>query len=322
LLFLDQLGSARVKPVLPAAGFALLAGLTIIWGTNWPVMKIVLSEVTVWWFRSACLIIGGVGLLTISGLTGSRASMPAGQIKPLLACSVFNIVGWHICSGYGVLLMPPGRAAIIAFTMPVWAALFARSMLGETLTKAKLIGLVLGVAGLATLIGPDLVVMKRAPLGALFMLLSALSWAYGTVLFKRIRWSIPVASNVGWQLLVGSVPVTIGASLLEPAPDITHLSPDVLVALAYVLVFTMLFGQWAYFQLVNLFPASIAAIGTLGIPIVGVLSSALMLGEAIGGREFLALALVCASLASVLVIPAVWAYGRPPRFTYRNTRQV
>jgi drug/metabolite transporter (DMT)-like permease len=292
------------KQVLPAMGFALLAGLAIIWGVNWPIMKIVLSEVTVWWFRSACLIVGGVGLLAISGLTGSAVRVPAGQIKPLLACAAFNIVGWQLCSGYGVLLMPAGRAAIIAFTMPIWAALFAHALLGEALTKAKLTGLTLGIAGLAVLIGPDLIVLRAAPLGAIFMLLSALSWAYGTVLFKRTSWSIPVASSLGWQLLAGSVPVTVGAVLLEPVTDVTHLSTNVLLSLAYALLFPMLFGQWAYFQIVHLFPASVAAIGTLAVPIVGVFSSALMIGEPIGGREVLALTLVCASLATVLVLPA------------------
>jgi drug/metabolite transporter (DMT)-like permease len=306
----EPTASEPLKQVLPATGFALLAGLAIIWGVNWPVMKIVLSEVTVWWFRSACLIVGGVGLLTISGLTGSAVRVPAEQIRPLLACTAFSIVGWQICSGYGVLLMPAGRAAIIAFTMPIWAALFAHGMLGEVLTKAKLTGLALGTAGLAVLIGPDLIVLGAAPLGALFMLLSALSWAYGTVLFKRISWSIPVASNLGWQLLVGAIPVTIGAILLEPVTDVTRLSTNVLLALAYALVFPMLFGQWAYFRIVHLFPASVAAIGTLAVPIVGVFSSALMLGEPLGARELLALALVCAALASALLLPAV---GVPDR---------
>ena len=310
------------KQVLPATGFALLAGLAIIWGLNWPVMKIVLSEVTVWWFRSACLIVGGIGLLTISGLTGSAVRVPADQIKPLLACAAFNVVGWQMCSGYGVLLMPAGRAAIIAFTMPIWAALFAHALLGEALTKAKLTGLALGMAGLAVLIGPELIVLRAAPLGAIFMLLSALSWAYGTVLFKSISWSIPLTSSLGWQLLAGSAPVTIGAVLLEPVIDVALLSTSVRLALAYALLFPMLFGQWAYFRIVHLFPASIAAIGTLAVPIVGAFSSALMLGEPIGVRELLALALVCASLASALVLPAVRAEGNRPRFHYRRARKV
>jgi drug/metabolite transporter (DMT)-like permease len=114
----------------------------------------------------------------------------------------------------------------------------------------------------------------------------------------------PASSNVGWQLIAGSVPVTIGALILEPAPDITRLSPAALLALAYVFSFPMLFGQWAYFKIVHLFPASIAAIGTLAIPIVGVFSSALMLDEAIGISELVALALICSALVSVLVLPA------------------
>src|SRR5262245_54846991 len=121
---------------LPSAGLALLAGLTIIWGANWPMMKIVLSEVTVWWFRSACLVVGGMGLLTIAALTTSSTRVPAAELRPLLTCALFNILGWHLCAAYGVLLMPAGRAVIVAYTMPVWAALLGKFMLGEPLTRA------------------------------------------------------------------------------------------------------------------------------------------------------------------------------------------
>ncbi len=72
-----------------------------------------------------------------------------------MICVVFNILGWHLFSGYGVSMIEAGRASIIAFTMPVWAALFSRFVLGEALTGTKLLGLALGIVGLAVLIGPD-----------------------------------------------------------------------------------------------------------------------------------------------------------------------
>jgi drug/metabolite transporter (DMT)-like permease len=290
---------------LPPAGFVLLAGLTLFWGANWPLMKIALNEIPVWSFRSLCLLGGGIGLLSLSALSGRSLAIPRREIGPLALCAVFNVVGWHLFSGYGVSLIPAGRAVIIAFTMPLWATLLSSLVLGERLTAAKLIGLGLGLTGLAVLIGPDLKAIGSTPLGALCMLGAATSWAIGTVLFKRFTWSVGSARLAGWQLLLGAVPVVTGALLIGDLPDPTRLSTEALLATAYVLALPMVFCHWAYFQIVRLFPAALAAIGTLAIPVVGVFASALMLGEDVGVRELGSLALVCGALAVVLGLPAL-----------------
>ena len=301
-------GSAR----LPAAGLLLLVGLTIVWGLNWPVMKIALVELPVWWFRSACAILGGFALVAVSVAAGGPLLPRRRDVPPLLLCGLFSIVAWQILMTYGVALMPAGRAAIVAYTMPVWAALFGFVMLGERLTANLIVGLVLGLAGLAVLIGPDLVVLSRAPVGAAAMLAAAMAWAFGTVLFKRTAWSTPVSTTVGWQLLAGAVPITLGAMLLETPPDVAALKVETWLAFAFVIVLAMSFGQWAYFRIVKLMPASVAATSTLAVPVVGVYSSMLMLGERVGVSELAALALICAALFAVLVLPAVRA-GRSKR---------
>lgn len=79
-----------------------------------------------------------------------------------------------------------------------------------------------------------MVVLQIAPIGALFMLSAAICWAFGTVLFKKHKWTSPI------------------------------------IALAYLFVMPMVLCQWAYFKVVHIFPAAIAAIGTLGVPVVGV----------------------------------------------------
>ena len=290
---------------LPIQGFILLAMLSLFWGLNWPGMKIALEELPVWWFRTMSVSAGAFGLLAIAYFSSGSIRLERSEIRPLLICAVFNILGWHLFTGYGVSLMPAGRASIIAFTMPVWAALLSSFVLGEKMTSYKVAGLVFGITGLAVLIGPDLVVLKVAPFGALFMLTAAISWAIGTVLFKKYDWKSPVASLVGWQLFVGAVVITPGAMLLEPIPDLTQLSGRAVIALAYLFVLPMIFCQWAYFKVVRLFPAAIAAIGTLAVPIIGVYSSAIILGEPVGWTEFLAMALICSALVSVLVIPAL-----------------
>jgi drug/metabolite transporter (DMT)-like permease len=287
----------------------LLASLSLFWGLNWPGMKIILSELTVWWFRAMCLIVGGSILMTLSALSGNRCRLRRAEIPPVLVCGSFAILGWMVFSAYGVSLMPAGRASIIAFTMPLWATLIAAYVLDEPVTRYKVFGLLLGLTGLGVLIGSDLLILRRAPVGAFFMLLAAISWAIGTVLLKRITWQLPTLSNIAWQLLLSAIPVTLIAMLTEPLPDLASLSPPAIVALVYLFLFPMSFCQWAYFKTVGLLPASIAAIGTLMVPVIGVFSSHLILDEPVGLNDLLALLLVLSALVLVLLVPA-WRAAR------------
>jgi len=292
---------------LPAAGLALLAGLTLVWGLNWPAMKIVLGEFPVWWFRSISVATCGVCLLALTALSGGRVLPNRSEWPALLFCAIFAVVGWHIGTAYGISLMPAGRASIIGYTMPLWAALFGTLLIGERMTWPKLIGQVCGLAGLAILMGPDLLALERTPLGALFMLFAAMCWGLGTVLFKRTAWSTPVSATLGWQLVVGSVPITLGAILIQAPPDPLALKMETWIALAYVIFLPMTFGQWAFYKIVRLLPASVAAMSTLAVPVIGVYSSTLMLGEVVALNDVIALVLICIALFAVMVVPAMRA---------------
>ncbi|MEM6663132.1 MAG: DMT family transporter, partial [Pseudomonadota bacterium] len=213
--------------------------------------------------------------------------------------------GWHILTGYGVSLIPAGRASIIAYLMPLFVAVFSVPVLGERMTWHKIAGLLLGIAGLAVLIGPDLIVVQQAPIGALCMVAAAFTWAIGTVLFKKFAWVSPVTAITGWQLLLAAFVIVPGALILEPVPDFAGLSQDVWIALLYLFALPMIFCQWAFLMVIRIFPAAVAAIGTLAVPVVGVYSSALVLGEPVGWAEFTALIMISAALFVVLVLPAL-----------------
>jgi drug/metabolite transporter (DMT)-like permease len=273
----DKPGAKAVAPVLmqtptrkPAvsprttalAPYLLLAALSLFWGLNWPGIKIIVSEVSVWWFRALCLIGGGSILMILSYLSGNRCRLHRGELGSILLCGSFAILGW-------------------------------------------------------TLIGPDLLILQRAPVGALFMLLAAISWAIGTVLVKHIDWKLPTLSNIAWQLLMSAIPVTAIAFAIEPFPTLTTLSPRAMVAFAYIIIFPMSFCQWAYFKTVGLLPASIAAIGTLMVPVIGVYSSHLLLDEQVGISDIIALLLVLSALAMVLLIPA-WQRSRKTKSVGAN----
>ena len=286
---------------LPASGFVLLVLLTLFWGVNWPAMKLALTGIAPFTFRTICLFVGGFSLLAFALAKHQKIRIDPADLKPLLLASLLNVTGWHLFSAYGLLQVQAGRGAIIAFTMPIWASILASLVLKEAFTLRKFIGLVLGIGGLSVLIGPEMAKLGAAPIGSLLMLGAALSWAMGTIVTKRHSWRLGTVALTGWQLTLGGLPIFLGALLIDPAPDFAGLRGDVLWAALYAALIPMIFCHWAWFRIVDLFPASIAAIGTLAIPVVGVLSSALVLGEPIGLAEIAALMLVLAGLSVVML---------------------
>jgi drug/metabolite transporter (DMT)-like permease len=284
------------KPDSSLTGIVLLAVLSLFWGLGWPAMKVVLAEVRPWTFRTVCLLSAGAGLLALARAAGARLRIPRPDLIPLLVTSLVNITGWHLLSAHGIAAMQAGRAAIVAYTMPLWAVLLSRLLLGERLGWMRLLALATGTAGMAVLLGPDLQRLGTAPAGVAFMLGAAFCWAAGTVLVKFFRWHTPPAAIVGWQLLLGGLPVAAGALLLENPLGLADISLKAGATLLYLVLGPMIFCHWAFFVVVRMFPANVAAISTLSIPVIGVFSSALLLGEPVTAAELLALLLVVAAL--------------------------
>lgn len=278
----------------------LLAATSLCWGLNWPVMKLALTGIPVLSFRALCLATAGPAMLAIAWLRGDRLAVAPRELLPLLLAALFNVTLWHIFTAYGVSLMPAGRASIIAYTMPAWATLFGVLLLGEPLTPTRWGALLLGMAGIGVLLLPDLRAIAAAPAGALSMILAAVAWGIGTVVMKRFHWSISAAALAGWQTSIGGAPIIAAAVIIGPFPGLGRADTAMLAALGYVIVFGMVIGQWGWFAVLARLPASRASMGTLAIPVIGVVSSALLLGERLGVAELLALALVVAALALAL----------------------
>lgn len=302
---------ARPAPFPPVA-LALLAGITVFWGVNWPLMKLALYDVPPWAFRVLCLAVGGAGLLLVARLNGDTLRVPRDRWRAHLAASLFNITGWHLGTAFALLSIGGGRASILAFTMPLWATLIG-TVLGDRPVGRAWLGLALGMAGMACLVAPEIGRIGGHPLGTALMIGAALSWAIGTVIVKRVAWRTPLTTLLGWQQLVGGLPVVVGWIVFEGAwfePRAVGL-PAALATL-YAAVVPMVFCYWAYFRVVELLPTSVATLGTLAIPIVGVLSSALLLGERVGAPEIAALGLVVAALA-LIAAPRSAPAGPAPR---------
>ena len=286
----------------PASILWVLAALTLGWGFNWPMIKLALSEMPVLSFRSVCLLGGAAGLFAIAAYARLPLRVPRGQWGRLLLITLFNITVWNVCVVYGIGYMSSGRAAILAYTMPLWSVPLSAWLLNERITARRVLGVGLGMVAMLLLLSSELQAVQAAPKGTLLMMGAALSWAIGTVLMKRYPVNLPVASLTAWQLLLGGIPIHAGALAFE----MHSLHPLTLwpaVALIYNVLIAFVFCYWAWFKIVISVPVGVSSLSALMTPVVGVFSGMLVLAERPHWQDYAALGLVLLALATVMLPP-------------------
>lgn len=287
---------------LPRLGLVLLVLVTLAWGVSWPAMKIVLLEMSPWTFRVISVPIAGLIMMGLVRLSGLPLGVRRDKWAALIAVSLINVGGWQMFSALGLANLSSGRAVLVAYTMPVWASLFSALILGESLNFRLIVALVLGMAGVGTLMWGDIEVFGASKLGIAYMLTAAISWGLGIVLMKKVDWGMPTLSLAAWQLIIASVPI-VAAGWVAGGAVVPQLTPLALGMLIFVILIPICFCSYAFFKVVSLFPASISAIGTLMIPVIGVISGSLVLGEVIGWRELAALVMIGSAMVLTLFFP-------------------
>ena len=277
--------------------------LTIVWGCNWPVLKMGVTEMPPLTFRSMTLPFAALGMLAVAKLSGDRIGVPRPLWLKLVALSIFNIAAWNGLILFGVQQLPAGRSAILAYTMPLWTVMISPFLLHEPLSRRRITGVVLGMIGMAVLIGDDFRHLKGTPTAALLILAAALSWSVGTVLLRK--WKMPVAQNAlsGWMMLLGWVPLAIAAPFFAPWPALSSITPNAWFAIVYNIFLAGTLAHWAWFTLARTLPVAVSSMSSLPVPVVGVFSGMIILGERPGAGEWIALAFVLAGMFIVLYTP-------------------
>ena len=290
---------------LPRLGLFLLVAVALGWGVNWPIMKVGLAEMSPWTFRMYVVPTSGLILLGVARLSGLSLTVRR-HLWPIFAVvTFFQVTAWYVLVAYGVAYLGASRGVLLAFTMPRWAIVFGRFVLGEALTASRVVALALGLAGIAAMMWGDTEAAGISPLGAGLMLAGAVSWGLSLVLLKRVDWDMPVIALSGWQTFLGGLPIAAVAVVTDPV--FQPLSAGALGAVIYNIFIAGALGTYGWFKVISLFPANVSALGTFLIPIVGVISGYLMLSEPIGPRELSAMILICSALALTLFKP-----GEPP----------
>lgn len=280
--------------------YLLLAAVIVTWGLNWPLIKFGLAYITPLWFAATRALLGAACLFVVMAAR-RRLRWPARADLGLLVSVGVLQVGVNLALVHiAVQLIEAGRSVILAYTTPLWVTPLAALFLGEKLTLRKLAGVGLGIAGLAVLFGPTAVVLAdpASLLGNALPVLAAMISAGAIV---HVRWrgaSVNAFDLAPWQVLAGAAVVMPIALIVEGTPAITWSAPLAMV-LAYNGALATAFGLWAYVVVMRDLPAVSTAIGSLGVPVVGLLASAVILGESLSLDKGLGLALI---ITGVLVV--------------------
>ena len=283
---------ARIAP----AGLMFLAITSVGWGFNWPVTKYLLSELPPLTMRGVTGVIGACLLALFAILRGQSLAVRRELWPRLVLAAFLNVACWMALMGLALLWLPASEAALIAYTMPVWASLLAWPILGERPNLLRVISLLMAFAGLSAIMGGNGFAASVEKLPGIIMALGgAIAFAVGTVLAKKLPLQLPAIPAAAWQIGIGCLPVAVVGLFVEHA-DITAVTNIGWVLLFYSTVIQFCVAYVSWFAALERLPASVAAIGTMAVPVIGVVASAIALHEPLGPGQIAALVFTLAGV--------------------------
>jgi drug/metabolite transporter (DMT)-like permease len=280
-------------------GLLLLLVTAVGWGSNWPMVKLLLQEWPPLFARgvgsvAAALLLAAVAVVRRDPLAVERRTVPA-----LLFAAAINVFAWMGFATLSLKWLAVAEAALLVYTMPIWAALLAWPIQGVRPTPTSLLALLLGASGVVVLFGGQGVALgPNKILGVVCALSAAILFAYGTVASRKPL-PLPPLVSVAWQVGLGGLPMVLLGLAFEH-PQLGALTATGWTALGYMIVMPMGLCYLTWFAALRRVPAPTAAMATLLTPVIGVLSSAWALGEPFGARQIVALLLTLTGVTLAL----------------------
>ena len=273
----------------------LMAFLSLVWSSNWVVMKLVLRDSGPFEFAALRCVLATVVLFAL--LVARRVPLAPPPLGPTLLIGLVQALGFQALVQWALVEGGAGRTALLAYTMPFWVVGVAWLVLGERPKRTQLMTIALAFAGLVLVLEPWRGI--GAPLSVALAIAAGLCWAIGTVLSKRlfVRGQAGVLSLTAWQMLFGSIGLVV-VSLCVPEKPIAW-TPTFIAALAYnaVLASGLAWAMWAW--VVERLPTQVAGLSSLVVPIMGVLFAWALLGEVPSLAEACGIAIVAIALLLV-----------------------
>ncbi len=299
----DPEGGPTQAPIITSPRIYLVGAVTVlILGLNWPVMSWGVRLIPPLWITSFRLLGAALLVMVILAAKGRLRLPPREDYNIVASVAVIRLALVYCLAFTALLYVPPGRSSLLVHTSGLWAAPIAVVFLAERLDPLKRLGLVLGVGGIVLLMEPwNLSVGRGAALGYAMLLLAALASALGAVHVRGHRWAATALMLMPWQLLVAGSLTSVAALLFHGMPLIRWTGPAVAIV-AYEVVLASGVGLWGTLTLSRSLPAVSTGVLLMAVPVIGVGSSVLLVGEpltaAVVSGSILAFAGVAANIAS------------------------
>ncbi|HUR89349.1 MAG TPA: DMT family transporter [Ramlibacter sp.] len=273
--------------------------LTVFWGLNWPVMKIGVTGFPPLTFRAASMLIGLPVLALGLVLLKVPFRLPRRHWKELALLTVTNMLIWHVCIIFAVRQLSSGRAAILGYTMPIFSAVIGAFVFGAALAPRAWGGVLAAGVGVMLLLWHEFTGLAGHPAGVALALFAACVWALGTQLLRRSRADVPTLTLSFWMTVIAALTMTLGAIVFESDRWQAPTAP-VTWAILYNAVLIFGYAHAAWFTLARSLPPVASTLSVMFIPVLGVFSGALWLGEVLHWQDWVAVALMVVAIASVL----------------------
>jgi drug/metabolite transporter (DMT)-like permease len=277
--------------------------LAFAWGGNWIAVAIGVHGEAPWSLRFLGSGLGALTLITAALLTGHTLRVPRGQRFHVMVAGFLNVACFQIFSAFAQLNGATSRVVILTYSMPIWTTIMSRVLLGERLNPVRRLAIVLCVAGLAVLVWP--LFADGVPATVFLGLGCAWVWGGATVYLKWVKSTVPPLATAAWQLVFGFLFIAAGTFVFEGAPHVSGLTPDIWAAILFMGIIGTGFAHFLWWSIAGRLSPITASIGSLLVPVIGVLGSAVMLHEHPTANDIAGFVLIFSAAACVLLLPAL-----------------
>jgi drug/metabolite transporter (DMT)-like permease len=278
---------------------AILVILTLVWGFNWPVMKLGLADYPPLTFRALSMV-GGVPVLALA-LVALKIPfrLPRRHWPELARLTLTNMFIWHICIIVALKSLASGRAAILGYTMPIFSAVIGALFFSAALSARAWSGVAAAAVGVVLLLWHEFANLGGHPVAASVVLCSAAIWALGTQLLRRTRIDVSTLTLSFWMTAITACGLTLIAAVVEGSQwrmpgEATWWS------IGYNAVLIFGFAHAAWFSLARSLPPVASTISVMFIPVLATFSGAWALSEVLHWQDWAAMVLIVVAIAAVL----------------------
>ena len=326
MTIVDRSGQPATPQASRAMILAAFAAIYLIWGSTYLAIKVAIETVPPFLMTGVRFLIAGGVLYGWSFFRPSRDAQAPERIQPSMpkawrdafVVGALLIVGGTSLVGWAELVVPSGITSLILATTPLWMVLLDGASSRRAPSGRVLVGVAVGLGGLAILIGPSLLSPGDGVnlLGAGALVFASLTWTTGALYSRRLPHVGSPARTTGMQMIAGAaMSILIGIAIGElDRFSFAIITTKSVVAVSYLVVAGALVGFSAYLWLMRVSTPSRVATHAYVNPVVAVLLGWAVLGEAVTLRTGAAMAVIVVAVVLIVSAPARAA----PRSLYVN----